>query len=275
MAPIARVVPEPAPGFDAYSPAQIARKVGDLGVAKARLPIPTLAVLGVLAGAYVGMGAMLNVIVLSDPALPVAAARVLGGAAFSMGLFLVIVGGAELFTGNNLLAMAWAERRVTTLDVLGNWAVVLAANAVGAIGLAWLVLLSGHTGNDGGAVARTYLAIAARKAALGWSEAFFSGVLCNMLVCTAIWMALAGRSVVDKAVAVLLPITLFVAAGFEHSVANLYLMPLAMMLQAQAGQAADFAGLAGNLAPVVLGNVVGGSVLVALVYHVVYLRPRA
>lgn len=266
---------DPLPALDAYSPAEIARKVGDLGVAKSRLPISTTAVLGVLAGAYIGMGAMLNVIVLSDPALPVALARVLGGAAFSMGLFLVIVAGAELFTGNNLLAMAWAERRVHTLDMLGNWAVVLAANAVGAIGLAWLVMLSGHPGNDGGAVASAYLAIAARKTSLGWIEAFFSAVLCNALVCTAIWMALAGRSVVDKAVAVVLPITLFVAAGFEHSVANLYMIPLAMMLQAQAGHAADFAGLAGNLVPVVLGNIVGGSVLVALVYHVVYLRPRA
>jgi formate/nitrite transporter len=267
--------PPPLFGFDAFSPAEIARKVGDLGVAKARLPAATMLVLGVLAGAYIAMGAMLNVIVLSDPSVPMGLRRVLGGAAFSLGLFLVIVGGAELFTGNNLLAMAWAERRVTTTEMLSNWAVVLSANAVGAIGLAWLVLLSGHPGNDGGAVARTYLSVASHKTSLPWVTAFFSGVMCNVLVCTAIWMALAGRSVVDKAVAVLLPITLFVAAGFEHSVANLYLIPLAMMLQAQAGQAADFAGLAGNLVPVIAGNIVGGSVLVALVYHVVYVRPRA
>jgi len=261
-------------GFDAFSPAEIARRVGDLGVAKARLPVATMAVLGVLAGAYIGMGAMLNVIVLSDPAVPIGLRRVLGGAAFSLGLFLVLVGGAELFTGNNLLAMAWAERRVSTLEVFANWGVVLAANAVGAIGLAWLVLLSGHPGNDGGAVARTYATIAEHKTSLPALTAFASGVACNVLVCTAIWMALAGRSVTDKAIAVLLPITAFVAAGFEHSVANLYLIPLAMMLQAQAGQAADFAGLARNLAPVIAGNVVGGSVLVALVYHLVYVRPR-
>jgi formate/nitrite transporter FocA (FNT family) len=157
-------------GFDVFSPAEIARKVLEQGVAKARLPVAIMAVLGVLAGAYIGMGAMLNVIVLSDPSVPIGLRRVLGGAAFSLGLFLVLVGGAELFTGNNLLAMAWAERRLTTLEVLGNWAVVLTANAVGAIGLAWLVLLSGHPGNDGGAVARTYLEIAAAKTALSPSR---------------------------------------------------------------------------------------------------------
>ena len=267
---------QPAPlfGFDAFSPAEMARKVLEQGVAKARLPVATMAVLGVLAGAYIGMGAMLNVIVLSDPSVPIGLRRVLGGAAFSLGLFLVLVGGAELFTGNNLLAMAWAERRLTTLEVLGSWAVVLTANAVGAIGLAWLVLLSGHPGNDGGAVARTYLQIAAAKTSLPSVQAFFSGVMCNVLVCTAVWVALAGRSVTDKLLAIVLPIAAFVAAGFEHSVANMFIIPLGMMLQADAGQAVDYFGLVRNLAPVIAGNIVGGSVLVALVYHVIYVRPR-
>ena len=191
-----------------------------------------------------------------------------------MGLFLVLVAGAELFTGNNLLAMAWAERKVTTVDVLYNWCVVGAANFIGALVLAWLVFLSGHPQNDGGAVAATYLRIAAAKTALPPVTAFFSGVMCNVLVCTAIWVSLAGHSVTDKMVAIVLPIAAFVAAGFEHSVANMYLVPLAMMLQAQAGQAADFAGMLRNLVPVIAGNLVGGSVLVALVYHVIYMRPR-
>lgn len=268
---------EPAPifGFDAYSPGEIARKVCDLGAAKARLPLATLAMLGVLAGAFIGLGALFNVIVLSDAAIPIGLRRVLGGAAFSLGLFLVLVAGAELFTGNNLLAMAWADRQVTTREVLVNWAVVFTANFAGAVGLAGLVLLSGHPGNDGGAVARTYLEVAQAKTSLSWAGAFFSGIMCNVLVCTAIWVALAGRSVTDKLLAIVLPITAFVAAGFEHSIANMYLIPLAMMLQAEAGQAVDLAGLFRNLVPVVAGNLVGGSVLVALVYYTIYIRPRA
>jgi formate transporter len=227
--------------------------------------------LGLLAGAFIGLGAMASVIVQSDPTIPVGLRRVLSGVVFSLGLFLVLVAGAELFTGNNLLAMAWADRKVTTMDVLYNWTVVFAANFAGAVILAWLVFLSGHPGNDDGAVAAAYLRVAAAKTSLPPLTAFFSGVMCNVLVCTAVWVALAGRTVTDKLLAIVLPITAFVAAGFEHSVANMYLIPMAMMLQAQAGQAADFAGLARNLVPVVLGNLAGGSVLVGLVYYVIYL----
>ena len=261
--------------FEAYTPAEIARRVEALGVAKSRMPFASLAMLGLLAGAFIGLGAMFNVIVLSDPSLPMGLRRVAGGVVFSLGLFLVLVAGAELFTGNNLLAMAWADRQVTTLDVLYNWMVVCAANFIGAIVLAWLVVLSGHPGNDGGAVAQAYLRIAAAKTSLPPSRAFFSGVMCNVLVCTAVWVAMAGRTVVDKLVAVVPPIAAFVAAGFEHSIANMYLIPMGMMLQAQAGQPADFAGLARNLVPVIAGNIVGGSVLVALVYHFIYVRPRS
>jgi formate/nitrite transporter len=260
--------------FDAFSPREIAAKVSELGVTKTRLPLLSLVMLGMLAGAFIGLGALFNVIALSDASIPMGLRRVLGGVLFSLGLFLVLVAGAELFTGNNLLAMAWAERKVTTLDVLYNWAIVCASNFVGALVLAWLVFLSGHPGNDGGAIAATYLGLAAAKTTLPWLTAFFSGVMCNVLVCTAVWVALAGRSVADKLLAIVLPISAFVAAGFEHSIANMYLIPLAMMLQAQAGQAADFAGLWRNLVPVIAGNLVGGSVLVALVYHVIYVRPR-
>jgi formate transporter len=265
---------KPLFGFDAFSPSEIAAQVSELGVTKSRLPFTSLAMLGVLAGAFIGLGAMFNVIVLSDATLPIAMRRVAGGVVFSLGLFLVLVAGAELFTGNNLLAMAWAERKVSTLDVLYNWTVVCVANLVGAIVLAWIVVLSGHPSNDGGAVAETYLRIAAAKMALPPLRAFASGVMCNVLVCTAVWVAMAGHSVTDKLLAIVLPIAAFVAAGFEHSIANMYLIPIAMMLQAQAGQAADFAGFAHNLLPVIAGNIVGGSVLVALVYHVIHVRPR-
>ena len=261
-------------GFDAFSPREIAERVTHLGVAKTKLPLLSLAMLGVLAGAFIGLGAMFNVIVLSDASIPIGARRVLGGMVFSLGLFLVLVAGAELFTGNNLLAMAWADRKVTTLDVIYNWAVVCVSNFIGALLLAWLVFLSGHPSNDGGAVAQAYLRIAAAKTSLSPVHAFFSGVMCNVLVCTAVWVSLAGHSVTDKLLAIVLPISAFVAAGFEHSIANMYLIPMGMMLQAQAGHPADFAGLAGNLVPVIAGNLVGGSVLVALVYYVIYIRPR-
>ena len=256
------------PGFDAYSPREIAHRVQEVSLLKARLPFLQLAMLGVLAGAFIGLGSLYYVVVVSDPALPHALQRVLGGVVFSLGLLLVVVAGAELFTGNNLLAMAWADGCLSTRDVLVNWTVVCAANFAGAAGLALVVLLSGHAGQYAG----TYLKIAAAKSSLPLAQAFFLGVLCNVLVCLAMWMVLAGRSVVDKFIAIVLPISAFVAAGFEHSIANMYFLPLAMMLQACAGQAVEYAGLWRNLVPVIAGNLVGGSVLVALVYYVIYRR---
>jgi formate/nitrite transporter len=260
--------------FDAYSPVQIAERVHQAALAKSRLPLLSLVMLAVLAGAFIGLGSLFYAIVASDPTLGFAASRVLGGAVFSLGLILVVVAGAELFTGNNLLAMAWAEGAVTTGELFRSWAIVCAANFVGAAGLAALVFLSGHAEMNGGAVGRTYLEIAAAKSSLPWWTAFFRGVLCNVLVCMAVWMALAGRSVADKAVAIVFPISAFVAAGFEHSVANMYFLPLGLMLQAAAGEPLALGGLARNLVPVIAGNIVGGSVLVALVYWVIYRRPR-
>lgn len=259
-------------GSDAFSPREVAERVSEVGVAKARLPLLQLWMLGMLAGAFIALGSLFFVIVQSDASLGFAAKRVLGGAVFSLGLFLVVVAGAELFTGNNLLAMAWADGKVSTGEVLRNWAIVCAANFAGALGLAVLVFLSGHTGMNQGAVAETYLAIAATKVALPPSGAFFSGVLCNVLVCMAVWLTMAGRSVADKFFAVLLPISAFVAAGFEHSIANMYFIPLGMMLQAGAGEPVALSGLFRNLVPVIAGNIAGGSVLVALVYHVIYRR---
>jgi formate/nitrite transporter len=259
-------------GFDAYAPREIAQRVQEVCLLKARLPFLQLAMLGVLAGAFIGLGSLYYVIVVSDPALGFAAQRVLGGVVFSLGLLLVVVAGAELFTGNNLLAMAWADGCLATRDVLYNWAVVCVANFIGAAGLAALVFLSGHTDMNDGAIGSTYLQIAAAKSALPFWEAFFLGVLCNVLVCLAMWMVLAGHSVVDKFIAIVFPISAFVAAGFEHSIANMYFLPLAMMLQAAAGEPVQVSGLWTNLVPVIAGNLVGGSVLVALVYYVIYRR---
>ena len=264
---------DPATGFDAYSPREIAARVDAACVAKAATPLLSLAMLGMLAGAFVGLGSLFYVIVASDASLGFAAQRVLGGVVFSLGLLLVVVAGAELFTGNNLLAMGWAQGSITTRDVLRNWVVVCASNFVGAAGLALLVFLSGHADMNAGAIGKAYLQIAADKSSLPFWTAFFRGVLCNVLVCMAVWMTLAGRSVVDKFVAVVMPISAFVAAGFEHSIANMYFLPLGMMLQAAAGQPVEFAGLWRNLVPVIAGNIAGGSVLVALVYYVIYRRP--
>lgn len=263
-------------GLDAYAPREVAQRVETVGVTKARLPLLPLAMLGVLAGAFIGLGALCFAIVKSDPTLGYAGSQLLGGLVFSLGLLLVVVAGAELFTGNNLLAMAWADGRISTAEVLRNWCVVCLANLAGATGLAVLVHLSGHAQLNGGAIAQAVLRIALAKQGLPWQEAFFRGVLCNVLVCMAVWMAMAGRSVVDKAVAIVFPISAFVAAGFEHSIANMYFMPLGWLLQQSgavpATPALTLAGMLGNWIPVIAGNLLGGSVLVGLTYHVIYRR---
>ena len=271
----------PAPptifGSDAYSSSEIAARIESVGVSKARMALVPMIILGIVAGGFIGLGAMYYVIVASDAGMGFAAQRVLGGVVFSLGLILVVVAGAELFTGNNLLVMAWADRRITTLELLRNWLVVYLANAVGAIGLALIVYWSGHADMNGGAIGQQYLKIAAAKTSLPFVEAFFKGVLCNLLVCLAVWLVMGGRSVTDKLLAVIFPISAFVAAGFEHSVANMYLIPMGILLRGSAPQAAghlDWQGFAGNLLPVTLGNIAGGSVLVAMVYFLVYRRGK-
>lgn len=255
-------------GLDAYAPREVAARLRDVGVAKTQLPLLTQVMLGVLAGAFIGLGAMMFLLVAADATLGFAALRLLGGLAFSLGLLLVVVAGAELFTGNNLLAMAWAARLISTRGMLRNWLVVCLANAVGAAGLALLVWGSGHAQMNHGGIARAAIAVATTKAQLPWELAFMRGILCNVLVCLAVWMAMAGRSVVDKAVAIVFPITAFVAAGFEHSVANMYFFPLAMLL----GAPISLADALHNLVPVIAGNLVGGSLLVAGFYWAIYLR---
>lgn len=265
-------------GADAYSPVEIARRIETAGETKARMDALPLAMLGVLAGAFIGFGALLFVLVKSDPTLGFATSSLLGGGVFALGLFMVVVAGAELFTGNNLIVMAWADGRISSAQVLRNWGIVCLANFVGAAGLALLVFASGHAGLNGGAIGQQVVKIAVAKQELPFFTALWRGVLCNVLVCMAVWMAMAGRSVSDKAVAVAFPVMAFVAAGFEHSIANMYLMPLAMLLQQEGGAgwvelpAVTWGGMCGNLIPVILGNVCGGAVWVAGVYHVIYRR---
>jgi formate/nitrite transporter len=265
-------------GLDAYSPKEIAERIENVGVTKARLPLFTMIALGVLAGGFIGLGGLYFILVTSDPTLGFAASRVLGGLSFSLGLILVVVAGAELFTGNNLLVMAWAARKISTFELIQNWAIVFLSNAIGATGLAAIVVLSHHPEMNQGTVALAAVKIAASKTALPFWTAFFKGILCNVLVCLAIWMAMAGRSVTDKALAIVFPISAFVAAGFEHSIANLYFIPLGIFLRGSAATAGvnmahlDWWGMMSNLLPVTLGNILGGSGMVALVYHLVYRR---
>lgn len=265
-------------GLDSFSPREIAARIEAVGVVKARLPLMSMIMLGVLAGGFIGLGALYSVLVTSDTSLGFAASRLLGGITFSLGLVLVVVAGAELFTGNNLLAMAWADGKITTRELLLNWLIVALSNFTGAAALAVIVHLSHHPDMNGGAVAVQYVKLAAAKCAMPFGEAFFKGVLCNFLVCMAMWMAMAGRTVTDKLLAIVFPISAFVAAGFEHSIANMYIIPLAMLLQdglaapVAGAEIVNWTGFARNLTPVILGNLVGGSVLVALVYHVIYRR---
>ncbi|HNA27612.1 MAG TPA: formate/nitrite transporter family protein, partial [Nitrospira sp.] len=191
---------------------------------------------------------------------------------FSLGLILVVVGGAELFTGNNLIAMAWAARCVHTRQVVRNWLWVYFGNVLGAAGTAVLVLLAGiHTLGDG-AVGETMVRIARGKIALDPLAAFARGTLCNVLVCLAVWLCMGARTVADKILAILFPISAFVACGFEHSVANMFFLPLGIALAAGSAAPLSLVGALSNLALVTLGNIIGGTVLVALVYWFIYLR---
>jgi formate/nitrite transporter len=254
---------------DAYPPAQVARLVEQVGVRKANLPIPTTLMLGLLAGAFIAFGAMYFTVVMTGSTLGFGPSRLVGGVAFSLGLVLVIVGGAELFTGNSLIVMAWAERKVGLAQLLRNWALVYLANFAGALGCALMVTWSGTLGLGDGAVAATAMGIAKVKVALGFGEAFFRGVLCNTLVCLAIWLCFAAHGVASKILAIVLPISAFVALGFEHSVANMYFFPVAML---HGAEGVTMEAMVANLVPVTIGNLIGGGAFVAGVYWVIYLR---
>ncbi len=260
----------PAPsGFDAYAPAQIASRVETAGLAKVRQQALTTFTLAVLAGAYISFGVVSYTIVITESALGWGPTRLLGGAAFSLGLVLVIVAGAELFTGNALIVIGWADRKVRTAELLRNWSVVYVGNLVGALGTALLVILSGILELRGGTVGTEAAAIAAGKLQLAPTEAFFRGVLCNVLVCLAVWLSFAARTIADKVLAIIFPVSAFVIAGFEHSVANMYAIPVAIL----GGLIEpDWLGFLINLAVVSAGNILGGGVLVALVYWAVYIR---
>lgn len=255
---------------DAYPPRQIALKVEELGVAKAGSDALTMGVLAVLAGAFISMGALFFTVVVTQSSFSFGVSRLLGGVAFCLGLILVVVAGAELFTGNNLVAMAWASRRVSTAGVVRNWVIVYVGNVIGCLGTVVLVLWGDIAGLGGGVVGETAISIASAKAGLSVGEAFARGILCNALVCLAVWLAMGGRTVTDKIMAIIFPIAAFVTVGFEHSIANWFFLPFGIALDGEG--AVSLVGALRNLASVSLGNILGGTVLVAGVYWVAYLR---
>ena len=262
--------------FDAYAPAEVAKRVREVGVAKAEAPVAATFVLAVLAGAFIALGALFFTITMTtgaaSPPPPFGLLRVAAGITFSLGLILVVIGGAELFTGNNLLAMAWASGRVTTTQVLQNWGLVYVGNLVGSAGTALLVWLANIHQLDGGAVGETMVSIARAKVSLDPMSAVARSILCNALVCLAVWLCMAARSVADKILAILFPISAFVACGFEHSVANMYFLPIGLALAAGSPAPLSIAASLTQLTLVTIGNILGGTLLVALVYWTVYLR---
>ncbi len=252
--------------IDVYRPAVIAELIEIAGVAKAHLGILQTLTLAVLAGAFISFGAMLFTLVVTDSSLGLGPGRLLGGAAFSLGLILVVIAGAELFTGNNLIVMAWADRKITTIALIRNWMLVYAGNLVGAVATAAFVFWSGTLLTGDGAVSRTAVAIAQSKTALPLEQALIRGILCNALVCLAVWLSYAARQVSGKVLAIIFPVSAFVALGFEHSVANMYFIPLGMLID----DGVTIGGLVRNLVPVTVGNVIGGGLLVGLVYWIAY-----
>ncbi len=271
--------------FDAYAPAEIAQRVSNVGVKKAKLDWATTFALAVLAGAFIGLGANFATLVWTDNGLGYGFSRLLGGLVFTLGLILVVVAGAELFTGNALIAMAWAAQKVRTRELLRNWTIVYIGNFAGSLATAYGIYLARQWAFDGYKVGATALNIANAKVGYDFVSAFALGVFCNALVCLAVWLCFGARTTTDKILAIIPPISAFVAGGFEHSVANMYFVPLGLFLRGEpdvlkaAGKTIEqlpnltWQGfLLNNLLPVTLGNILGGAVMVAAVYWFVYLR---
>jgi formate transporter len=289
--------------IDALLPAEMARRAEYLGERKAQMAFLPLFTLAILAGAFIALGAVFATTVSAGSitvknaadasaaftlSLPYGVTRALAGLVFSLGLILVVVGGAELFTGNTLIVMAWANKKVTTIQLLRNWGIVYLGNFVGAIFTAIMVFFSRQYTYGANAVGISALNIASSKVHLGFLQAIALGILCNALVCLAVWLTYSARSTLDKIAAIIFPISAFVAASFEHSIANMYFVPIALLIKdydpkfmadiANAG--VNLEGLTwgsfliNNLLPVTIGNIIGGAVLVAAVYWSVFLRNK-
>lgn len=269
---------------DCLSPREVALKAETVGVSKANLNILSTVLLGILAGVFIGLGAMLYTLVTTGAGLGFGPMKLLGGVVFCLGLVLVVVAGAELFTGNSLMVVSWLSGKISLRRLLRNWGLVYFANFAGSLALVGLMFYTLQWEFNGNAVGANAVLVANAKVNLSFTSALTRGILCNVLVCLAVWLCFSARTVVDKIIAILFPITAFVAAGFEHSVANMYFIPMGMLLANQpavveaAGLTSaslanlNIMGLIGNLVPVTIGNVIGGALFVGTVYWVVYLR---
>ncbi len=279
----------PKPTVDALPPLDMALACEQAGVTKSCRDGVTLVLLGILAGAFIALGAVAMIAVMTGAtALPWGLGRALGGIAFSLGLILVIVGGAELFTGDCLMVIAWASRRITLIALLRAWGLVYIGNLIGGLVTAILVYSSNGYLLNGGMVGKTVLTMAAAKAALPTEPLFFLAILCNVLVCLAVWMTLSARSTADKVMVIVPAVTAFIAAGFEHSIANAFILPYALLIKVGADASfwssiaatpESFAALTAgnalhNIVVSTLGNWLGGSTLVGGVYWFIYLRRR-
>ena len=278
--------------FDAFPPPKMASRMEEVGVNKAQLRIDTMFALAVLAGAFIGTGAIFATTVttgLTAAGMGFGVVKLLGGLVFCLGLIAVVVAGAELFTGNNLIIMAWADGRITLAQLLRNWVIVYVGNFVGSILTVAVMFLSRQYTFAGGSLGANALAIANGKCSLDFVQAIALGIMCNALVCLAVWLCTSARSTTDKILAIIFPITAFVAAGFEHSVANMYFIPMGLFIKGFAPASfwaaidktpVDFASLTWgafflkNLLPVTIGNIIGGVGFVGLVYWFIYLRPQ-
>lgn len=273
--------------FDAIMPASMAVRAEQSGVKRASTDPLTVLVLSVLAGAFVSFGAIFATTVTAGVGLPYGVGRLLTGLVFSAGLIMVIIAGAELFTGNNLIVMAWASGKVRARAVLVNWVLSFTGNFVGAFLTAALMFYTTQYTFGDGAVGLVALNTANTKASLAFIPALTLGIMCNALVCLAVWMCFSARTNIDRVVTAVPPIAAFAAAGFEHCIANIYFIPMGLFIKAGAPQsfwttigktASDYPGLTwsnfflGNLLPVTVGNVIGGSIMIAAVYWFVYLR---
>lgn len=266
----------PVVAVDALAPAQIEEKAEALACGKVRLPDAKCFVLAMFAGAFIAFGASFYAVCLGDPALPFAAQRILGGICFCLGLELVLCCGAELFTGNSLMICGAKSGRIPWTDMYKNWLLVWAGNFAGALFAVILMYLSGLQNMNGGAVGDALVSIAAGKASLDWFTIVFKGILCNIFVCLAVWIGFGARSTTDKVVGILLPISAFVAMGFEHCVANMFFLPMGFLLS-QTGfettiltDSLNMGGILYNLSAATLGNIIGGAVLVGLAYWAIY-----
>ena len=267
----------------AIAPPQMLKRASDIGKSKARLQILPLMLLSILAGAYIAFGGVFSTVVATGMMgnSPYGVMKTLQGLVFSLGLILVVVGGAELFTGNMLMVIAWASRKISLWQLLRNWGLVYLGNFIGSLLIAGLMILARTYTFSSGELGKTMLSIANSKLNYSFSQALALGILCNILVCLAVWLSYAAKNTTDKIIAVIFPITAFIAAGFEHCVANMYLIPVAILLQvfdpgfvtatnlpASLLNWSDF--IQNNLLPVTLGNILGGAFFVALIYFLIY-----